>query len=82
MSSVWIPYIDFLAVRNILTLNVFHFACQDSDEVRLSHDLSQGEIKATQNRREKVLTCLKKLGIHCDQVSTDSPIKERRIRLQ
>ncbi|XP_074783244.1 cytosolic phospholipase A2 gamma [Athene noctua] len=40
---------------------------QDSDEVRLSHDLSEGEIKATQKRKEKVLTCLKSLGIHCDQ---------------
>ncbi|XP_068275113.1 cytosolic phospholipase A2 gamma [Nyctibius grandis] len=38
-----------------------------NDEVRLSPDLSEGEIKATQKRREKVLMCLKNLEIPCDQ---------------
>ncbi|XP_032843272.1 cytosolic phospholipase A2 gamma [Tyto alba] len=42
-------------------------ATKDDSEVRLSHDLSEGEIKATQKRREKVLMCLKNLGIHCEQ---------------
>ncbi|XP_040981546.1 cytosolic phospholipase A2 gamma isoform X3 [Aquila chrysaetos chrysaetos] len=42
-------------------------ATKDDNEVRLSHNLSEGEIKATQKRREKVLMCLKNLGIHCDQ---------------
>ncbi|XP_026719358.1 cytosolic phospholipase A2 gamma [Athene cunicularia] len=42
-------------------------ATKDGDEVRLSHDLSEGEVKATQKRKEKVLMCLKNLGIHCDQ---------------
>lgn len=60
----------------------FPFVCQDDSEVRLSDSLSEGEIKATQKRREKVLMCLKNLGIHCDKVSTDSPIKERRITVQ
>ncbi|KAM6042037.1 cytosolic phospholipase A2 gamma [Chlamydotis macqueenii] len=39
----------------------------DNNKVRLSPTLSEGEIKATQKRREKVLLCLKNLGIHCDQ---------------
>lgn len=70
---------DVLAVRNILTLNVFHFVCQDEAPwVRQSHELSEGEIKATRKRREKVLMCLETLGIRCEQVSTDSPSKERR----
>ncbi|KAM6334154.1 LOW QUALITY PROTEIN: cytosolic phospholipase A2 gamma [Alca torda] len=36
-------------------------------EVRLSHDLSKGEINATKKRREKVLMFLKNLGISCGQ---------------
>ncbi|XP_062484875.1 cytosolic phospholipase A2 gamma [Pezoporus occidentalis] len=35
--------------------------------VRQSPDLSEGEIKATHKRREKVLMCLETLGIHCEQ---------------
>jgi len=46
-TSVCIRYIDFLAVRNIIALNVFYFVCQDSDEVCLSHDLLEGERQAT-----------------------------------
>ncbi|XP_037242544.1 cytosolic phospholipase A2 gamma [Falco rusticolus] len=42
-------------------------ATKDENEIRLSHALSEGEIKATQKRQEKVLMCLKDLGIHCDQ---------------
>ncbi|XP_069642963.1 cytosolic phospholipase A2 gamma [Haliaeetus albicilla] len=42
-------------------------ATKDDNEVRLSDSLSEGEIKATQKRKEKVLMCLKNLGIHCDQ---------------
>lgn len=61
---------------------MFHFVCQDDNEVRLSHDLSEGEINATKKRREKVQMCLKNLEISCGQVSTDSPNKERRITLQ
>ncbi|KAM6042944.1 LOW QUALITY PROTEIN: cytosolic phospholipase A2 gamma-like [Theristicus caerulescens] len=38
----------------------------DGNGVRLSHDLSEGEIKATQKRREKVLMCLEDLEIHCN----------------
>ncbi|CAM9814251.1 unnamed protein product [Bubo scandiacus] len=45
----------------------FSLKLKDDNEVRLSHDLSEGEIKATQKRKEKVLMCLKNLGIHCDQ---------------
>ncbi|GAB0199223.1 cytosolic phospholipase A2 gamma [Grus japonensis] len=40
---------------------------QGDNKVRLSHDLSEGEKKATQQRREKVLSCLKTLQIPCDQ---------------
>ncbi|KAM4645577.1 cytosolic phospholipase A2 gamma [Amazona ochrocephala] len=35
--------------------------------VRQSHELSEGERKATHKRREKVLLCLEKLGIRCEQ---------------
>ncbi|XP_075630978.1 cytosolic phospholipase A2 gamma [Balearica regulorum gibbericeps] len=44
-----------------------HFIVEDDNKVRLSHDLSEGEKKATQQRREKVLLCLKTLQIPCDQ---------------
>ncbi|XP_074952852.1 cytosolic phospholipase A2 gamma isoform X1 [Phalacrocorax aristotelis] len=40
----------------------------DDDEVRLSHNLSEGEIKAIQKRRENILKCLKSHHqIICDQ---------------
>ncbi|XP_009887799.1 PREDICTED: cytosolic phospholipase A2 gamma [Charadrius vociferus] len=42
-------------------------AAQDDNEVRLSHDLSEGEINATKKRREKVRMCLKNLEISCGQ---------------
>ncbi|KAM8988523.1 LOW QUALITY PROTEIN: cytosolic phospholipase A2 gamma [Ara ararauna] len=35
--------------------------------VRQSQELSEGEIKATRKRREKVQMCLEKLGIRCEQ---------------
>ncbi|XP_010014255.1 PREDICTED: cytosolic phospholipase A2 gamma [Nestor notabilis] len=35
--------------------------------VRQSPGVSEGEIKATRKRREKVLMCLEKLGIHCEK---------------
>ncbi|XP_067391468.1 cytosolic phospholipase A2 gamma-like [Emydura macquarii macquarii] len=35
--------------------------------IRLSHELSEGEKKATGNRKVKVLKCLKHLGIACDE---------------
>ncbi|XP_030403451.1 LOW QUALITY PROTEIN: cytosolic phospholipase A2 gamma-like, partial [Gopherus evgoodei] len=39
----------------------------DGGCVRLSHELSAGEKKATENRKEKVLECLKSLGIARDE---------------
>lgn len=42
-------------------------ATKDDNEVRLSHDLSEGEINATKKRREKVQMCLKSLEISCGQ---------------
>ncbi|KAM6388127.1 cytosolic phospholipase A2 gamma-like [Pluvialis apricaria] len=42
-------------------------ATKDDNEVRLSHDLAEGEINATKKRREKVLMCLKNLEISCGQ---------------
>lgn len=81
-SYVWIPYINFYVVRNGFTLNVFHFLCQNDNEVRVSSDLSEGEIKAIQKRRERVKTCLHELlDVHFDEVITDNHVKVKRITL-
>ncbi|XP_034613296.1 cytosolic phospholipase A2 gamma-like isoform X2 [Trachemys scripta elegans] len=40
---------------------------KDDGCVRLSHELSEGEKKATGKRKEKVLKCLKSLAIACDE---------------
>lgn len=69
-------------MRNGFTLNVFHFWCQVNNEVRLSSDLSEGEIKATKNRRGRVQMCLlEEFGVHFDEVSTDNRVKVKRITL-
>lgn len=81
-SYVWILCIKFDVVRNVLTLNVFHFLCQVNNQVRLSNDLSEGEIRATRNRRGRVQMCLHELlDVHFDEVSTDNHVKVKRITL-
>lgn len=43
-------------------------ATKVNNEVRVSSDLSEGEIKATQKRRGRVQTCLlEELGVHCEE---------------
>ncbi|XP_068517230.1 cytosolic phospholipase A2 gamma-like [Anas acuta] len=43
-------------------------ATKDDNEVRVSSDLSEGEIKAIQNRRERVKTCLHELlDVHFEE---------------